>query len=69
MDRKGGALFDEGVLLTQYTWGLDLSGQNGSPGGLLSMWSAGDSGKSLDEVSALYFHDGNGNVGPEKVSG
>jgi len=65
----------------KYTWGLDLSGQNGnisggtgvSPvgglqgaggiGGLLAVWDTMKPATAGDEVEAIYFYDGNGNVG------
>ncbi len=60
--------------LTKFTWGLDLSGQNGNAsvaglhgaggiGGLLAMADTKDTQETWDDVQHIYFHDANGNVG------
>ena len=57
----------------KYTWGLDLSGQNGAfnslegagtIGGLLAVLdTSGTPQDANDDLSYAYFYDGNGNVG------
>jgi len=60
------------TLTAFFTWGLDLSGQDGNPsigglqgaggiGGLLAVWDTNDPVIAMDEIEAIYFYDGNGN--------
>ena len=62
------------AVLRQYTWGLDLSGQNGNPsvggihgaggiGGLLAMRSGSGTSSTADDGSYLYFYNANGDIG------
>ncbi|MCG8406928.1 MAG: hypothetical protein MI923_17155 [Phycisphaerales bacterium] len=61
-------------ILRRFTWGLDLSGQNGNPspsgihgvggvGGLLAVHDLGDTPASPgDDLNYIYTYDANGNV-------
>ncbi|MGD8454714.1 MAG: RHS repeat-associated core domain-containing protein [Phycisphaerae bacterium] len=53
-------LDDEGYVLRQYTWGLDLSGTRGGAGGIGGLLGVYDAG---EEDEYIYFHDAQGNVG------
>jgi RHS repeat-associated protein len=53
-------LDDEGAVLRQYTWGLDLSGTRGGAGGIGGLLGVYDAG---EEDEYIYFHDAQGNVG------
>ncbi|QOJ13658.1 MAG: hypothetical protein HRU75_02950 [Planctomycetia bacterium] len=62
------------TVLRQYTWGLDLSGQNGDAsvsglhgaggiGGLLAVLDTNNTTTTSDDRSYAYLYDANGNVG------
>ncbi|MBK8915062.1 MAG: hypothetical protein IPM64_10770 [Phycisphaerales bacterium] len=62
------------TVLRQYTWGLDLSGQNGNStvgglhgaggiGGLLAVLDTNNTTTTSDDRSFAYCYDANGNVG------
>ncbi len=62
------------IPMTKFTWGLDLSGQNGNAsvaglhgaggiGGLLAMADTKDTQETWDDVQHIYFYDANGNIG------
>ncbi len=68
-------LNDDAVIRT-YTWGLDLSGQNGGLtsgrsgldgaggiGGLLALQDTRGTGPQVNDYKYIYFYDANGNVG------